>query len=77
MKVKIGVGRPPRVNEIFDVLGCYVAYIGSYLPTFRGKLHRVISQKCEDLKIGNYVYTSESRSVMPALRDDVFTFFDT
>jgi hypothetical protein len=25
-------------KDIFDLLGCYTAYIGSYLPTFRDNL---------------------------------------
>jgi hypothetical protein len=28
-------GLLPGVNKIFALLGCYVAYIGSYLPKFR------------------------------------------
>jgi hypothetical protein len=63
------------VNEISDLLGCYVAYISSYLRTFRDNLHRTTSQKCEDLQIGNSVYTSESRSLVPAMRDDVRIYF--
>ena len=27
-----------RINEIFALLGCYAAYIGNYLPTFRDNL---------------------------------------
>jgi len=50
------------VNEVFALLGCYAASIGSYWPTFRDNLERekqfVKAQMGEDLTVAvDYDYT--------------------
>jgi hypothetical protein len=45
------------VNEIFALLECYAAYIGSYLPTFRNNLS-VLSSRVKNMGQVAFLETS-------------------